>query len=240
MSANMLPTGEPVFARDLQQQLLAMMAQEQIPGALIHVDIPHSHRHTLTYIFQKHLPPSEWTIALGTSNLATNAPMNVKSHMRVGSITKTFTATLVLQLVDKGDFGLDDPVSNHLPAPTGPNPPWSWSNVPDGNTITIRQLLNMTSGLFNYTEDGNFFRQEVSNPTETWNPNDLVKIAFSHPPYFAPGQGWYYSNTNYILLGLLIEKVTGMAFENVFQQDICKPLKLHDTSMPARTSSAYS
>ena len=149
--------------------------------------------------------------------------------MRIGSITKTFTATMILRLVDQKKLRLDDPVSIYR------------LNVPNGKAITIRELLNMTSGLFNYTEDENFQKDAfLNNPQRVWNPGEVLAIAYSHQPYFAPGQGWHYSNTNYILLGVLLEQITGMPIEKVFQQEIFKPLGMVHTSFPQQTNPAIS
>jgi D-alanyl-D-alanine carboxypeptidase len=152
----------PAFAAKLQPLLLAKMQQLHIPGALIYVDDPGQ---------------GSWTTALGTSDLATHAPMNVNSHMRIASITKTFTATAILQLVDAGKLHLNDPVSTYQP------------EVPNGKNMTIRQLLNMTSGLFNFDEDPGFFHTWQADPGKVWNPQEELAIAFKHPPYFAPGKG---------------------------------------------------
>jgi D-alanyl-D-alanine carboxypeptidase len=209
-AASMPSTGEPTFAKKLRPLLEAAMKQLSIPGAIIFVDDPGQ---------------GKWTTALGTRDLATNAPMQVNSYMRIGSITKTLTATVILQLVDQGKLRLDDPVGRYRP------------EVPNGNHITIRELLNMSSGLFNYSEDEDFDRAFLADPYKAWDPKELVAIAFKHPPYFAPGEGWRYSNTNYLLLGLLIEQITGRAVEKVFQRNIFRPLGIVDTSLPALTSS---
>lgn len=202
---------QPPFVAKLQPKLTAMMKQLQVPGAIVSINLPGQ---------------GSWTTAMGTSNLKTQAPLNVESHMRIGSITKTFTATIILRLVEEHKLRLDDPVSKyHL-------------NVPNGVHITIREMLNMTSGLFNYTEDGGFLQSLIADPERAWSPRELLTIAFSHQPYFAPGQGWYYSNTNYIVLGLLIEQITDMPIEEIFQQDIFKPLGMVNTSFPRRTSTA--
>ena len=121
-AASMPSTGEPTFAKKLRPLLEAAMKQLSIPGAIIFVDDP-GH--------------GKWTTTLGTRDLATHAPMQVNSYMRIGSITKTLTATVILQLVDQGKLRLDDPVGRYRP------------EVPNGNHITIRELLNMSSGLFN-------------------------------------------------------------------------------------------
>src|SRR6266487_4356808 len=206
------PTVEvPAFAVKLQPLLVAKMQQLRIPGAIIYVDDPGQ---------------GSWITTLGTSDLATRAPMNVNSHMRIGSITKTFTATVILQLVDEGKLGLNDPVSKYFP------------EVPNGSNITIREVLNMTSGLFDYTEDEGLFKTVLAHPDKVWDPWELLTIAFQHPAYFAPGQSLHYSSTNYILLGLLIEQITHMPVEKVFQQRIFRPLGMHNTLLPPLSSAA--
>jgi D-alanyl-D-alanine carboxypeptidase len=99
--------------------------------------------------------------------------------MRIGSITNTFTATAILQLVDRGLIGPDDPVARYRP------------DVPNGKQVTIRQVMNMTSGLFNTTEDIGLNAARDADPTRTWDPQEVLEIAYAHPPYFAPGQGWH-------------------------------------------------
>jgi D-alanyl-D-alanine carboxypeptidase len=202
---------EPAFATKLRPLLLAKMREQQTPGAIIFVDDPGK---------------GSWTTTLGTSDLATNAPMNVNSYTRIGSITKTFTATAILQLVDEGKLRLDDPVSKYQP------------EVPNGANITVRELLNMTSGLFDYTEDLGFNQALDANPARLWQPKELVAISFKHPSYFAPGKGFHYANTNYILLGMIIEQLTGMSVEQVFQQHIFTPLGMNNTSFPKLSDTA--
>ncbi len=203
--------GVPAFVGKLEPLLLAKMQQLRIPGALIYVDDPGQ---------------GSWITTMGTSDLATKAPMQVNNSMRIGSITKTFTATIILQLLDEGKLRLDDPVAKHLP------------QVPNGANITIRELLNMTSGLFDYSTDAGFQQALIADPGKVWDPKELVSIAFRHQPYFAPGQGLHYTNTNYILLGMLIEQITGMPVEKAFQQRIFTPLGMGGSSLPPPISSA--
>lgn len=179
-----------------------------VPGAIVYVEYPGK---------------GTWAATLGTSNVATRAPMRLDSHMRVGSITKTFTGTVILQLAEEGQLGLDDPVARYQPL------------VPNGKHITIRELLNMTSGLFNYTEDDGFDKMLLAQPSRVWQPKELLAIAFQHPPYFAPGQDFHYSNTNTILLGLIAEQITGKTLAEEFQQRIFTPLEMNATSFPAPT-----
>lgn len=200
---------EPAFVAKLRPVLLAEMQRMHVPGAIIYINDP---------------AQGFWTATLGTSNLATGAPMQVNSFMRIGSITKTLTATVILQLVDEGKLRLEDPVGKYQP------------EVPNGGNITIRELLNMSSGLFNYTEDKGLNQTFDNDPGKVFSPDELIAIGFQHPPYFAPGKGYHYSNTNYVLLGMIIEQLTGMKVEDVFQQRIFQPLGMNSSSLPKRAS----
>ncbi|MFB7476889.1 serine hydrolase domain-containing protein [Kitasatospora sp. NPDC056184] len=170
-----------------------------------------------------------WRGTAGVADLATGAPVPDGARFRIGSVTKTFAATVVLQLVGERRIGLDDPIDRHLPG-----------LVPNGAAITVRQLLNHTSGIHNFTDDPRFDTQgeealdrwlAVGRWT-TYRPLDLVRIATAHPPYDAPGAGWHYSNTNYVLLGMITERVTGRTWDEEIERRIIRPLGLHDTSMP--------
>lgn len=141
-------------------------------------------------------------------------------YFRIGSNTKTMTGTIVLQLVGEGRLTLQEPVSRVAP------------EVPNGENITLAQVLDMTSGLFNYTEDAGFDSALAQDPTRVWTPQEELAIAFSHPPYFPPGKGFHYSNTNYILLGQIIERVTGRSLAENLRERIFVPLALGDTSWP--------
>jgi D-alanyl-D-alanine carboxypeptidase len=163
---------------------------------------------------------------MGIGNLASREPMQVPNYMRIGSITKTFTATIILQLVDQHKLGLDDPVSKYLP------------NVPNGAHITIRELLNMTSGLYSYSEDEGFQQALLADPYKVWRPEELLAIAFNHKPYFAPGKSWYYDNTNYVMLGSIIEQVTHLQATQAFQRYIFGPLGMRQSSLPPLPSAA--
>jgi D-alanyl-D-alanine carboxypeptidase len=202
----------PSFVARLRPQLLANMQQLHIPGAIVYVDDPGQ---------------GAWTTALGIGNLANREPMQVDNSMRIGSIAKSFTATVILQLVDQGKLGLDDPVGKYQP------------DVPNGTHITIRELLNMNSGLFNYTEDEGYDQEAFrTDPYRVWQPNELLAIAFKHPPYFAPGKGHHYSNTNFILLGLIMEQLTHLPAEQALERYLFGPLGMHQTSLPPLSSSA--
>ncbi|MEW1695084.1 serine hydrolase domain-containing protein [Streptomyces sp. NPDC093249] len=155
-------------------------------------------------------------------------------RFRVGSITKTFTSTVLLQLQAEGRIDLDDPVEKWLPGVVK-------GNGHDGRKITVRQLLNHTSGIYSYTSDP-AFQQKVFGPGflqhryDTWTPGQLVSVAMAHQPDFAPGAGWNYSNTNFVLAGMVIEKVTGRSYGKAVENRIIKPLKLRSTSVPGTRS----
>ncbi|MEU8622265.1 serine hydrolase domain-containing protein [Streptomyces sp. NPDC048623] len=155
-------------------------------------------------------------------------------RFRVGSITKTFTATVLLQLQAEGRIDLDDKVEKWLPGVVR-------GHGHDGRAITVRQLLNHTSGIYGYTEDPGF-QAKVFGPDflqhryDTWTPRQLVAVAMNHEPDFAPGTSWNYSNTNFVLAGMVIEKVTGRPYGQAVEHRIIKPLKLRATSVPGTKS----
>ena len=167
-----------------------------------------------------------WSATFGTAEIGQNVPMSLDDHFRIGSNTKTMTSTVILQLVQEGKLKLDDPISKYEP------------DVPNGQSITIAQLSEMRSGLYSYSFDPDFNATLDSDPQKAWAPQELLAIAFSHPPDFAPGTQYEYSNTNIILLGLVIEKLTGMSLSEAFQKRIFDPLGLTHTSLPASTDSS--
>jgi D-alanyl-D-alanine carboxypeptidase len=156
-----------------------------------------------------------WQGASGLGDLHANRPARAGDRFRVGSVTKSFVATLVLQLVGEGRLGLDDNLERWLPG-----------LVPGGDRITVRQLLHHTSGLYNYTDD-------LPERPRRFRPGELVAIATGRKPLFAPGTQFSYSNTNYILAGMLVERVTGQRLAAQLQHRILQPLGLDDTELPA-------
>ncbi|ATZ29111.1 D-alanyl-D-alanine carboxypeptidase precursor [Streptomyces lavendulae subsp. lavendulae] len=162
-----------------------------------------------------------WGYASGTADLRTGRPMDVRDRLRIGSITKTFTAATVLQLADEGRLSLDAFVEHYLPGLVQ-------GNGYDGNKITVRQLLQQTSGPPDHSEalataDVEWLRHHH------FTPQDLVRRALRLPP---PAHPWHCSTTDYILAGLLIEKATGRPAEAEISRRIIKPLDLHDTYWP--------
>jgi D-alanyl-D-alanine carboxypeptidase len=141
-------------------------------------------------------------------------------RFRVGSVTKTFTAAVVLQLVDEGALSLDDTLEEHLPGV-----------VPRGDELTIRQLLNHRSGLSNFTGYATWL--ERTSRSSSNRPIDSLRFAASHPLIFEPGSTWSYSNTNYIALGLIVEKVTEHSYTQELEERILEPLGLDETELAA-------
>ncbi len=172
-----------------------------------------------------------WSEAVGTGDLRTGEPRSERDRYRVGSITKTFVATVLLQLEAEGRLSLDDTVDEWLPGVVE-------GHGHDGGRITVRQLLNHTSGVYNYTADEEFGRAYFLAPGffehryDTVTPRELVAIAMTHEPDFAPGTGWRYSNTNYVLAGMVIEEVTGHPYGDEVRRRLIEPLKLRATSVP--------
>ncbi|MBV8927707.1 MAG: beta-lactamase family protein, partial [Mycobacteriaceae bacterium] len=144
-------------------------------------------------------PGGSYVRAFGIADKATGAPMRTDFYSRIGSVTKTFTITGVLQLADQGRLGLDDPIARYV------------DGVPRGDEITLRELARMQSGLYNYTATDAFHKALVADPRRYYAPQELLDMAFAQPEVFGPGQGFQYSNTNTILLGLVVEEVSGQS-----------------------------
>jgi D-alanyl-D-alanine carboxypeptidase len=161
-------------------------------------------------------------LAAGYANTRTKTRMRPSDRFRVGSVTKTFVATVILQLAGEGKLSLEDSVERWLPG-----------EVPNGATITVRQLLTMTSGIFDYLDDGDdtVLTREVADPSVRWTPRELVAIATAHAPRFAPGSAWSYSNTGYILLGQIAEQAAQRPIADSLRERIFVPAGLHATSL---------
>jgi len=156
----------------------------------------------------------------GTGNLDTNAPIGVDDHFRIASITKTFTATAILQLIDQGRLTLDVRLSQFV------------EGITYSDRITVEALLNMTAGVYSYTDDQTFLRDYEQNPLLPFTPQDAIDIIQRHDPAFEPGTQARYSDSNYILLGLIVERVTGRPLGQVIQTQILDLLQMTRTSFP--------
>lgn len=168
----------------------------------------------------------------GVGDLEARAPVPVNGHYRVGSTTKTFVATVVLQLVAEGALSLDDSVEQHLPGVL--------YGAYDGGAVSVRDLLRHTSGIYDYNNDGDwnpFVSAErfAQRRDHRYHAAELVAVAMRHPPRFPPGTEWAYSNTNYVLTGMVIEAVTGNPWQDEVGSRIIEPLRLSGTSIPVGT-----
>ncbi|MBC3841345.1 beta-lactamase family protein [Streptacidiphilus sp. 4-A2] len=160
-------------------------------------------------------------MSVGSGDIATKTAVNPSGEFRVGSITKDFTAVIVLQLVQTKKVSLDALASAYLPAGT----------LPKGSPITVRELLNHTSGLY-YTNDlltGDTVTGYQGFRYKTYTPQSLVADAVKHGQQFTPGSEYQYSNTNFVVLGMLIEHVTGLPYATVLKQHLITPLHLTNT-----------
>src|ERR1043166_2877748 len=164
-------------------------------------------------------PQGEFTVTYGTTLLGATSPPRADTHFRIASNTKTMTAAVIVLLAQEGKLGLDDPVSKYVPG------------VPDGDKITITELLNMRSGLYSYDDDPEFWAMLERDPTKVWTPDEVLAIAFKHPPYFPPGTGYHYSNTNYALLGLIAETADGKPLAQIMHDRLFGPLGLKNTML---------
>ena len=203
-----LSCGAPSFSEDTQDKLEAAlestMANSKAPGAI-------------TGIWT---PEGTWVVARGEANVEAGVPMKTTDLMRIGSITKTFTATLVLQLVDDGKLSLDDKLDKYVP------------DFPNSDRITIRQLLTHTSGIPSWDEDDELREEIFSHPGEGWTVEKMVQIVGEQPLLFEPGTDYSYSNVGYFLVGRVIEKVTGNSVESEIEKRIAGPLGLENTFLP--------
>jgi len=177
-----------------------------IPGALMGVWIPGD---------------GDLIIEQGVSDIDTNEAIEKDDHVRIGSVTKSFTVTVILQLVEEGLINLNDPLNKFFPEI-------------ENSSATLAELANMRSGIFNYTEDMKFIKLLIQDLLRKWAPEELVDVADRNRnlPYFAPDGGWHYSNTNTVILGMIIEQVTGNFVGDEIQKRIIEPLGLGDTIYP--------
>ncbi|SDL70685.1 serine hydrolase domain-containing protein [Microbacterium azadirachtae] len=170
-------------------------------------------------------PQGEITATYGVTQVNGTTPVSLDDHFRIGSNTKTMTATVILQLVKEGRISLADKVAKYRP------------DVPNGSRITIEQLLTMRSGLANYTTTLALNTALDTQPQRAWNPEELVAMGLAEPPTFEPGDGWNYSNTNTVLLGLIAEQLEGKPLAEIFQERLFTPLGLRETTYPAVSDS---
>ena len=171
-----------------------------------------------------HTPQGDFAFGYGATELGGTIPPRADTHFRAASNTKTMTAAVIVLLVEEGKLRFDDPVSKYV------------QGVPNGDEISIGELLKMRSGFYNYTSAPELAKTLDHDPTKVWTPEELLAIAFKRPPLFAPGKEYDYCNTNYALLGLIAEKIEGAPLAEVFQERLFGPLGMNHTLLPANTS----
>jgi D-alanyl-D-alanine carboxypeptidase len=189
--------------------LVQAMTAASVPGVMLGVWGPNGH----------------YERAYGVADKSTRAPMQTSFYSRIGSVTKTFTVTGVLQLADQNKVGLDDPIGKYI------------DGVPHGDAITLRELARMQSGLANFTDNPQFQQAFFADPRRSFSPQELLGYSFSQPPTFAPGADFQYCNTNTILLGLVVEKISGQSLPEYVRVHILTPLGMSQTSFP--TTNAF-
>jgi D-alanyl-D-alanine carboxypeptidase len=171
-------------------------------------------------------PQGEFSASVGTTELGTQIPPAADTRFRIASNTKTMTAALILLLAQDGTLALDDPISKYVP------------EVPNGENISLSQLLTMRSGLYGYTKAPELAVALDTEPAKAWTPQDVLPLAYTHPPLFAPGAEYDYSNTNSALLGVVAEQVGGAPLADQLQRRLFGPLNLTQTFLPAATDTS--
>ncbi|MFG2292929.1 serine hydrolase domain-containing protein [Streptomyces sp. NPDC048603] len=191
----------------LDKAVQDVLKKTGVPGVIVGVSAPGK---------------GEYTRAFGVADKGTGQPMKPDLYSRIGSQTKTFTVTALLQLAGQGKVGLDDPIGTYI------------AGVPNGERITLRELAGMRSGLLSYTQTEAFYKALTTDPTRQYTPRQLLDYAFDapEPVLFEPNAQFNYSNTNLILLGLVIEKVSGKPLGDYIRDHILRPAGMNRTSFP--------
>jgi len=201
---------KPIDPVALQDAVDATAKQLMLPGAVVLL----------------RTTQGEFVFAYGATELGGTTAPRADTQFRAASNTKTMTAAMIVLLAQDGKLRFDDPVSKYV------------QGVPNGDRITISELLKMRSGLYDYTSAPELADSLDHDPTRVWTPEEVLAIAFKPPPNFAPGEDFEYCNTNYALLGLIAEKVSGAPLAQIFQDRLFGPLGMTHSLLPARTSNA--
>jgi D-alanyl-D-alanine carboxypeptidase len=200
--------GTNVLKKELQSKLDEWHKAGKFPGATVGVVLASG---------------ESFGLAVGYSDRDAKSPMKPDDRMLAGSVGKTFALATAMQLVKEGKIGLDDRIEKYFG-----KEPW-FDRLPNARQITVRQLMNHTSGLVRYEFKDTFTAALKANPMKVWTPEERIAYLFGETAKFEAGKGWDYSDTNYIVLGMIIEKVTGKQFFAEAQRRLIKPLKLSNT-----------
>ena len=166
---------------------------------------------------------SSFAVAVGVSDRSTGTPMKVSDRLLLGSVGKTYASAVALQMIHEKKFGLDDTLDEFFG-----KAPW-FPRIANGSAITVRHLMTHTSGLVRYEFNPKFTQDLSANPDKVWTGVDRLAYLFDAKPPFAPGAGWEYSDTNYIVLGMIIEQVSKNTFYDELRKRMLVPLGLTDT-----------
>ena len=195
------------FPARTQARLNGLVAEVRrlyrIPGVMVWVSVPGE---------------GDWEEAYGKADLQSGRPLTLEDHFPIGSVTKTFTATVILRLVQEGRLRLSAPISRWVP----------W--VQNARQITVGMLLNMTSGIYDeYQSDSQLIEEISGHPHLVFTPEEIVRMAVAHGPVGPPGTGGY-TSTNYIILGIIAQDITHQTIGNLITSQIIEPLHLDHTS----------
>jgi D-alanyl-D-alanine carboxypeptidase len=179
------------------------------PGAILYVSRPDQ---------------GTYSVAAGVAEVKNGTPLTPNARFRAGSIMKPFIAVVILQLVEEGKLSLDDSMTALLPGEVT-------SRFSNSDLITLRMLLDHTGGIPDWLSQS-VIERIAANPAKVWDVQEFLDIAAAQPPSFAPGKGWRYSNTDYNVLGLVIERATGQSWRKAVTERVIKPLGLASTSVP--------
>ena len=210
--------------RDRFQTLLEEGARDGVPGIVMYIRTPDG---------------NTWIGAAGTADLAYREPMRGCNHMLIASVSKVFTATMVLRLDEKGFLSIDDKLDRYLDDSIT-------DNLQNGHDVTLRQMLNHTSGLYDYLDPISYDLDTIQNPSHALSQEQKLVYAYGRRANNRPGEAFSYSNTNYLLLGMVVETVTGRFLGDVFQTELFGPLGLasgyygsHHAPIPPATPRGY-
>jgi len=200
--------GAQGLSQRLQQRLDSLHGAGNFAGAQIGVALPDG---------------STIAVATGFADTAKRETMTTRHLLLQGSVGKTYASAVAMQLIHEGKIALEDPISKYLG-----NEPW-FSRLPNAQSITVRQLMNHTSGLVRYEFNERFTADLTASPDRVWKPQELVAYILDTAAPFAAGQGWDYSDTNYIVLGMIMEKVTGRTYYDLARERVLNPAGLKAT-----------
>jgi D-alanyl-D-alanine carboxypeptidase len=215
-------SGTPDVAKELQLAVEHYVGNHPtVPGAVLRVEAPQI--------------GVSWEGASGRFVFGEHRPLEPSDAFRTASVTKTFTAAAVLRLSEQGEVALGDPIATYLPHKLVRRIAVI-AHRSYGRLMTIRQLLNHTSGVYDYATDPSWRDEVLADPQRTWRPRELVQVAIrGGDPYFSPGRGFHYSDTGYVLLGLIVRRVTGLPLAAAYRELLpISELGLDDTYLEGR------